>query len=242
MIGSEKDNGQDTLESDSMEIVNEEQLNIVDHVGALRLHVNDLIGRYSDRKNMLSRNDRTHGSIVVVNLIDKHGAQGKLGRVFAETLHNASSSTKAISDTNLVSDDISSGNVTWNKDDVNVIDYEVASDNDMTQSTIPVSISDEADAVKSTPVRYIWFDFHRKCKGGKTGNLLELFPPLKSTLMGEAAFFCMIAVDNKGRGDQGLISGRSVARVQQGVIRTNCIDCLDRTNVVQVRNIFPCDK
>ncbi len=30
-----------------------------------------------------------------------------------------------------------------------------------------------------------------------------------------------------------MVAGDAVVTVQQGVFRTNCIDCLDRTNVVQ---------
>lgn len=34
------------------------------------------------------------------------------------------------------------------------------------------------------------------------------------------------------------ISGQSVLSRQRGVYRVNCIDCLDRTNVVQASDIF----
>lgn len=29
-----------------------------------------------------------------------------------------------------------------------------------------------------------------------------------------------------------------IVQEQKGIIRTNCVDCLDRTNVVQVKNLF----
>lgn len=69
----------------------------------------------------------------------------------------------------------------------------------------------------------IWFDFHGECKGGKHANLIKLMDliSLKLELFG---FSCLYQQKNK--------TPISVS-YQRGVIRTNCVDCLDRTNVVQ---------
>jgi hypothetical protein len=40
---------------------------------------------------------------------------------------------------------------------------------------------------------------------------------------------------NRGEGLNALTHAPSVRRVQRGVVRVNCIDCLDRTNVAQLR-------
>ncbi|GMR54348.1 hypothetical protein PMAYCL1PPCAC_24543 [Pristionchus mayeri] len=63
------------------------------------------------------------------------------------------------------------------------------------------------------------FDFHRHCRGlnfDKVSTLVSALSPLLDE-MG----YCW--VDREGR----------IARAQKGVVRTNCVDCLDRTNVVQ---------
>ena len=63
-----------------------------------------------------------------------------------------------------------------------------------------------------------WFDFHSECRGMKFENVDRLVKALESTLNS----FGMTVVQNK-----------TTKQVQTGVIRTNCMDCLDRTNVVQ---------
>lgn len=67
----------------------------------------------------------------------------------------------------------------------------------------------------SSCIRYMWYDFHTECKG----NRYDVLPAFAETVVqtdSRHAFFCPIK-----------------SMVQVGVIRTNCIDCLDRTNVVQ---------
>ena len=71
---------------------------------------------------------------------------------------------------------------------------------------------------ESKTVAFEWFDFHHACRGMKFENVSELLSTLRETLkeMGSTKV------------DQGQIQ-----RKQLGVIRTNCMDCLDRTNVCQ---------
>jgi hypothetical protein len=71
---------------------------------------------------------------------------------------------------------------------------------------------------------YVPFDFHAKCHGMKWENIGELVNALDFTEMGYSWSL---------QGD--------LVRKQVGVFRTNCIDCLDRTNVVQsaiARNVL----
>ena len=74
--------------------------------------------------------------------------------------------------------------------------------------------------------KYVWFDFHHECKGMKYENLAKLVQEITQELdsyeWNEAEITEM----------KGLNNG-NILRVQQGVFRTNCVDCLDRTNVVQ---------
>ncbi|QRV85813.1 phosphatidylinositide phosphatase SAC2 [Ceratobasidium sp. AG-Ba] len=62
------------------------------------------------------------------------------------------------------------------------------------------------------------FDFHAECRGMKYENISKLVTQLERTFESQGYFW--------------VLDGQPVAR-QRGVFRTNCIDCLDRTNVVQ---------
>lgn len=67
---------------------------------------------------------------------------------------------------------------------------------------------------------YEWFDFHHECKQkGKWNNLAKL-------IMSSKAAFSEIKYFSK-------LPNGQVQSWQKGVIRTNCMDNLDRTNVVQ---------
>nr|DBA34476.1 TPA: hypothetical protein GDO54_002031 [Pyxicephalus adspersus] len=63
------------------------------------------------------------------------------------------------------------------------------------------------------------FDYHQMVRGGKAEKLNTILKPKVSTFLEECGFFYM---DKDG-----------VHRTQSGSIRTNCLDCLDRTNSVQ---------
>lgn len=67
-------------------------------------------------------------------------------------------------------------------------------------------------------VEFEWFDFHAECRGMKFENVSRLIQKLEKTLetFGET-----------------VVSGNQVEKTQSGIIRTNCMDCLDRTNVAQ---------
>ncbi|ESZ91104.1 hypothetical protein SBOR_8504 [Sclerotinia borealis F-4128] len=67
-------------------------------------------------------------------------------------------------------------------------------------------------------IGFEWFDFHAICKGMKFENVNLLMEILGKKL---DSFSDTVEVDGK------LVSK------QNGVLRTNCMDCLDRTNVVQ---------
>jgi hypothetical protein len=69
-------------------------------------------------------------------------------------------------------------------------------------------------------LRYVWFDFHHECKQkGKWNNLSKLLRQLEEPFFKHSYFACT--------------SSGQVTSWQEGVIRTNCMDNLDRTNVVQ---------
>ncbi|KAM0284281.1 hypothetical protein ACHAQH_002072 [Verticillium albo-atrum] len=75
-------------------------------------------------------------------------------------------------------------------------------------------------------LHYIYFDYHHETKGMKMHRAYALVERLSEALASQGYFR---AVDMPGTNDGGL-EGRSF---QTSVMRTNCMDCLDRTNVVQ---------
>lgn len=68
-------------------------------------------------------------------------------------------------------------------------------------------------------VHYYHFDFHHECKGMHFENVSRLLDQIFPRLSQQGYFH----KDDKGQ----------VLSSQAGVCRTNCLDCLDRTNVVQ---------
>ncbi|KAG0047659.1 hypothetical protein BGZ83_007325 [Gryganskiella cystojenkinii] len=79
-------------------------------------------------------------------------------------------------------------------------------------------------------VRYVQFDFHEQCRGMKYENIDRLIKSLEVPI--QELGYCWLAPRNDGvtRDDDGFFER---LYEQKGVIRTNCMDCLDRTNVVQ---------
>lgn len=72
--------------------------------------------------------------------------------------------------------------------------------------------------VASKTIGFEWFDFHAECRGMKFENVSVLLNTLDDTLQ------------SFGWSEQ---QNDKVVRSQAGVLRTNCMDCLDRTNVTQ---------
>jgi phosphatidylinositol 4-phosphatase len=75
-------------------------------------------------------------------------------------------------------------------------------------------------------LHYIYFDFHTETKGLKMHRAYALVEKLAEALKTQGYFR---AVDMPASTD-GRLEAR---RFQTSVMRTNCMDCLDRTNVVQ---------
>lgn len=75
-------------------------------------------------------------------------------------------------------------------------------------------------------LHYIFFDFHNETKGLKWHRAQLLLDQLQDTLLEQQYF--------RGVDMPADVEGRLEVRLQQtSVVRTNCMDCLDRTNVVQ---------
>ena len=78
-------------------------------------------------------------------------------------------------------------------------------------------LNEEAGSEKEK-VGFEWFDFHAVCRGMKFENVSFLLQILGSKL---ESLGSSVSVDDR------------VVTQQKGVLRTNCMDCLDRTNVCQ---------
>ena len=73
---------------------------------------------------------------------------------------------------------------------------------------------------KNSDLKYIAFDFHNKCKSMNYSAISELTDQVEPSLKQHGYF-------------QMNVSTGQILSEQTGIIRSNCIDCLDRTNVCQ---------
>ncbi|KAE9386993.1 hypothetical protein BT96DRAFT_1081679 [Gymnopus androsaceus JB14] len=69
--------------------------------------------------------------------------------------------------------------------------------------------------------KYNDYDFHKETKGMKYENISHLIEAMEKGFDSQAFFW---------------VSDGVVLSQQKGVFRVNCINCLDRTNVVQILN------
>lgn len=77
-------------------------------------------------------------------------------------------------------------------------------------------------------VRLINWDFHHECKNMKYENISKLY---KQSLPDVQSAGYLYAIQHNNTVNSSITY--TVHKQQTGVIRSNCIDCLDRTNVVQ---------
>jgi SacI homology domain len=210
---------------------------------ALKSHLVDLYESYKLKK------------VYFVNLIDKKGGQGRLGTWLLAAfyrlltgkalsvlppntfINSTSNSIKISKDSisDLINFNASGGKgsgsgidpvraVRLGVEDSSVVskeDFSVQISRDDLRERHPTSysIQKEADFGPATMVsRLLWFDYHAKCKGGQVSSIKEIFPFIRESLTSRNASY---------------YSSDGFSR-QESIIRTNCIDCLDRTNVVQV--------
>jgi hypothetical protein len=121
-------------------------------------------------KKHFDRLGKQYGGVQIVNLVEKHGTEGKIGDAYERNVKRLNDEARG---ENKEGDD----KVAWE-----------------------------------------WFDFHDACRGMKFENVSLLLGTLGKKL---EAFGSTVSVDEK------------VTTTQAGVLRVNCMDCLDRTNVVE---------
>lgn len=96
------------------------------------------------------------------------------------------------------------------------------------------------DALGRSDVRLINWDFHQECRKMKYENISKLCELIKDDSESMGYFCAKVSSSTPSAATLSSSSHRRLGKVewdiskrQNGVIRTNCIDCLDRTNVVQ---------
>ncbi|CAO1634800.1 unnamed protein product [Parajaminaea phylloscopi] len=90
----------------------------------------------------------------------------------------------------------------------------------------------------SPPVEYVAFDFHKECAGMKFENVSRLIDNLERTLQTMDYFWRSFsgptAKDDAATAEGATPQhGDGALSKQRGAFRVSCLDCLDRTNVVQ---------
>lgn len=70
------------------------------------------------------------------------------------------------------------------------------------------------------------YDFHTETKGDKFHLIQNLIVKVEDKLVKDFGYYC-----------EEKQTGRILSQ-QRGVMRTNCLDCLDRTNVVQSKMLL----
>ncbi|KAL3481961.1 SacI homology domain-containing protein [Aspergillus californicus] len=76
----------------------------------------------------------------------------------------------------------------------------------------------QSGGIDGVPLGFEWFDFHNECRGMKFENVSRLVDRLADTL---------------GEFKSTVVNNGIILQNQTGVVRTNCMDCLDRTGVAQ---------
>lgn len=95
-------------------------------------------------------------------------------------------------------------------------------DNKGIEATLHAALKEAVDLMSNPKLHFMPWDFHKKCKGMKYEKVdHELMPAIDEDLNTYSYFF------TKGG------TPPTITKRQRGVVRTNCIDSLDRTNVVQ---------
>jgi hypothetical protein len=88
------------------------------------------------------------------------------------------------------------------------------------EAVLSIAYGSAMQKLVNDSLRYIAFDFHRICGHIHFERLSSLYNDIREDL--DKQGYYLVNADGK------------ILEKQKGVVRTNCIDCLDRTNVTQV--------
>jgi hypothetical protein len=100
------------------------------------------------------------------------------------------------------------------------------------QLRIGTEFTNIVQEIKDQFIKYVWFDFHHECRKMKYENLSKLVNQVEDKLHGFDYFMARLdfGFDRREKLNERTCQ---ITNKQIGNIRVNCMDCLDRTNVVQ---------
>lgn len=112
----------------------------------------------------------------------------------------------------------------------NIDNFTTATTTTTSTTTISPTVRTIDHDSSSIPItaQHLWFDYHHKCKHNPTA-VCEIFPYLHSAIGSKEGIF----TSTQSSSLDVVPNDRHIHRQQKHLIRTNCMDCLDRTNVVQ---------
>lgn len=153
---------------------------------------------------------RTAGpSLYLVNLIDKKGSQGALGQRWIQAIQSAFNQT------------------TRNERGSSTTDSSLADRSVISSEDFPVGLASHDSDDGISTVRYLWFDYHNKVKKEGVKSIRDIFRHISQ---GFSLKHGGIFIEESSTQSQ---HNPTYELGQRQIIRTNCIDCLDRTNVIQ---------
>jgi hypothetical protein len=203
---------------------------------ALRLHLLEQFSHYvkpqSEKPVTTPANSSGVAKLIFVNLVDKTRDQGRLGRAFDAVL-------RAVMDVHSVL-----VNAQMEKEDKKKEDrppprrksaylYDLRSDSDSGEEEEDEVMEEYIDSERNAEkllcdpksVEHVWFDFHAEVKDGRWDRLKSLLSDLQPALEDHGYFMASAPND--------FSTNWTICQKQKAIVRTNCMDCLDRTNVVQ---------
>ena len=93
-----------------------------------------------------------------------------------------------------------------------------------------IAAAASSDPVVAANANYNYFDFHTQCKGMRFDRVSLLIDQI-SGFLDDSGWYRSITPPLTATGSSG--GPTAVLGKQSGVVRSNCMDCLDRTNVTQ---------
>mmetsp|Transcript_1848 Transcript_1848/g.3294 ORF Transcript_1848/g.3294 Transcript_1848/m.3294 type:complete len:886 (-) Transcript_1848:108-2765(-) len=186
-------------------------------------------------------------SIVLLNLIDKVSSQGDIGRFMIRVLDKIATRTGKKPSDSVFSD----------RHEVTVCNYSFTVSKSSRGSTTPRRGTQRSKlstfpSPSATSLRHVWYDFHHHRQGPALpsaatsshtqGTTRDVLSYIADVLSSNSSFFLssrnVPVIRNQSIKTE---SSEQPTLQQTRIIRTNCVDSLDRTNVVQseiARNII----
>ncbi|KAK0561193.1 hypothetical protein OC861_005929 [Tilletia horrida] len=203
------------------------------------------------KRHFESLNER-YGHVTCINLAEQHGREGTLTESFRLHVNALEGLLDAEQEEQTEGDDEAKENATGTDSIASAAKTKAAHDDAHAPPKLDnAAIRSAVDALlpkgEHLPVHYHAFDFHTVCRGMKFENVKFLIEAMHDRL-GAMGWFERVVADDEDWADKDAILGTSafgrkageggalpmgVERTQDGIFRVNCIDCLDRTNVVQ---------